>query len=139
MSKSDCETTPDVVQQAPVIRKPWERSRVTLDLEGQVNKTDTSFGNDTDVNKIVERFKRTGVFPVPPPDQPEAQYADVSGLQTDLTEALEKGRQAREELARVNKQMADLQEAEKQNAADKAAQDAQRLAEYDRQAAQKTD
>lgn len=132
-------STTKTTQAAPQIRKPWERVRVPLDLEGQVNKTDTSFGNDTDVNKIVERFKRTGVFPTPPPDQPDPQYADVTGLQTDLTEALEKGREAQEELARANKQTAEKQEAEKQKAAEKAALDAQRLAEYDRKAAIKTD
>lgn len=138
MSKSHCEPTPEPINQ-PVIRKPWERTRVPLNLEGQVNKTDTSFGNDTDVNKIVERFKRTGVFPTPPPEQPDPEFVDVSGLQVDLTEALEKGREAREELAAVQRKMADLEEAEKQKAAERAAQDAQRLAEYDRLAAQNTE
>lgn len=133
MSKTDCNKNPGTNAQ-PAIRKPWERYRVPLDLEGQVNKTDTSFGNDTDVNKIVERFKRTGTFPPIPPGQPEGQFADVSGLQQDLTEVLEKGRLAREELAKAQQKMADLEAEEKALAAEKAANDARRLAEYDRAA-----
>ncbi|AXH73079.1 MAG: internal scaffolding protein [Microviridae sp.] len=47
--------------------------------------TDTSHGNDTDVNKIVARFERTGVLPQP---TEEPQYGDCTPFARDLTELL---------------------------------------------------
>ena len=78
------------------IRTPYARSRVVTPVPGE-SQTDSSFGNDTDVNNIVERFARTGQFPgaVNPL---EPQYGDVTGLQQPLTELIERGRQAAEEL-----------------------------------------
>lgn len=77
------------------LRKPFHRTRSQLSFEGRESKTDTSFGNDTDVNNIVARFARTGQLP-PPQGQP--QYADVTGLQQDLTTIIQKGKDAQKEL-----------------------------------------
>lgn len=116
---------------APKCRRPWERVRVTVDLTGQVSKTDTSLGNDTNVNNIVARFARTGVLPT---TNAVPQYADVTGLQVDLTEALERGKKARSELERLHGERIARDQEEATQAAIKAARDAERLAEYDRAA-----
>lgn len=47
--------------------------------------TDTSHGNDTDVNKIIARFERTGILPQPT-QQPA--YADCTPFNRDLTELI---------------------------------------------------
>lgn len=79
-----------------LIRKPYERTRSTMEfLYGNEKQTDDSFGNDTDVNHIVARFKRTGIMPPPSID---AQYADVTALQADLTEIIARGESAKQEL-----------------------------------------
>lgn len=73
----------------PRIRPPWCRVRhqfVTTD----VSRTVESPGNDTDVNNIVERFKRTGSLPIA---DTQPQYADVTGLQGDFTELINKSRE----------------------------------------------
>jgi len=112
----------------PYIRKPYERTRVPVDLEGQQSKTDRSHGNDTDINNIVARFARTGELP---PGNGEGDYADVTGLQNDLTEIIEKGRQAQNELHDLQikqdaEQAAKIKENEKTAAANAA-----RLAELE--------
>lgn len=76
---------------APYIKKPYERVRQTLETFGET-RVDTSFGNDTDVNRIVAKFHRTGVWPGPPESQGE--YCDVTGLQKDLTELVNESREA---------------------------------------------
>lgn len=77
----------------PLIRAPYMRERVTYDLTGQEDRTDRSFGNDTDINKIVARFTRH------PEEMPEAggQYADVTSLQDDLSTLINKSREAMQE------------------------------------------
>lgn len=89
----------------PTIRKPWERQRVITPV-GETSCTDTSFGNDTDINNIVARFARTGQMP---PPQKEPKYADVTGLQGDLTEMLQKGKEATEAYKKL------MREAEENN------------------------
>lgn len=74
----------------PRIRKPWERERTYTKTYGE-SRTQTVFGNETDVNAIMARFTRTGIMP---PARGEPQYADVTELQQDMTEALEAGKQA---------------------------------------------
>lgn len=107
--------------QKPAIKKPWERERKITDLEGQQSKVDRSHGNDTDVNKIVARFSRTGVLP----GNPEAaQYADVTNLQEDLTDLMERVKTATAELNAAKAEQA-AREAEQK------AQDAARLKAYD--------
>lgn len=84
----------------PDIRKPYDRVRVIKDLSGQVKKTDASQGNDTNINNIVARFKRTGELPEGAP----GEYCDVSALQGDLTELIQKGEDAKKELKRLQEQ-----------------------------------
>jgi len=81
----------------PNIRKPWQRDRVVNDMNYGESVTDTSLGNDTDVNKIVARFARTGTLPETP-HTGQGQYADVCGLQGDLTDMINKKTEALAEL-----------------------------------------
>ena len=96
----------------------FERNRVQLDLEGQQKRVDDSHGNDTDVNKIVARFQRTGIMP-PPSIQPI--YDDVTALQGDLTEIIQKGREAAEELQTLQKAARDAQDQVNKSNAEKVA------------------
>lgn len=69
------------------IRKPYERERSCLDpvAEGW-EPSKTVQCDTTDINTIVERFKRTGIMPG---QREGGQYGDVSGLQgKDLNELL---------------------------------------------------
>lgn len=72
----------------PTLRMRGQSTRYITIIPGE-SKVDASQGNDTDINKVVERFTRTGVLPEPtrPP-----QYIDCTDLQGDLTEMLEKAR-----------------------------------------------
>lgn len=110
------------------IRKPLQRERTPTDLTGQESKTDRSAGNDTDVNHIVARFQRTGIMPEP---KGEAQYADVSALQGELTEILARGEAARKELQELELQK-EKEQAEliRENSV-KAEANAKRLAELE--------
>lgn len=94
----------------------YKRTRLQVDLSGQTKRVDTSHGNDTDVNKIVARFARTGQLPTNPI---EPQYADVTGLQGDLTEMIEKGKDAQKELTELeNANQAKIKEQAEKNAKD---------------------
>ena len=105
------------------------RKRVQLDLEGQKSRTDTSFGNDTDVNNIVARFARTGEMTHVNQQQPH--YADVTAMQGDLTEIIEKGKNARKALTDIeNANQAKLKAAAEENAK-QAEADKKRLAELE--------
>jgi len=98
----------------PLIRKPLSRVRQVTDIPGE-SKTDTQFGNETDVNKIVARFKRDGEFFNTNPDAGE--YCDVSNLQGDLTAIIERGREALEEINTLRANQAKLsKEQEAENA-----------------------
>jgi len=110
-------------KQRPTIKKPWQRSRLIVDLEGQEFKVDTSFGNDTDVNNIVQRFQRTGVMPNEE-QKARGQYADVTNLQEDLTGLLDRVETAKAEMTAAENAL-------QQKQAEQAANDAQRLKEYD--------
>lgn len=116
-------------QQKPTIRRPWTRTRQYVDLTGQESKVDTSHGNDTNINNIVARFARTGQLPK---CDETPQYADVTGLQQDLTEIIQRGREAQKELLEHQSKQAALH-------AQRLEDDARRLAEYDaRMASEKT-
>ena len=82
----------------PYIRRYWERCRTITKIEGE-SRTQATDGNETDVNKIMARFTRTGHMPLA---TKEAQYADVTELQSDMTEILERGRQAFKEWENLN-------------------------------------
>lgn len=79
----------------------FERQRVAAPNFGE-SMTDDSFGNDTDINKIVERFARTGYLPEAPSVKPI--YDDVTNVQEDLTALLAKTSDARKELENIQKQ-----------------------------------
>lgn len=80
--------TPTITTHTPGPRSINDRTRVVTTIYGD-SKVDASQGNDTDINKVVERFTRTGELPPPRP----GQYLDCTELQGDLTEMLEKARQ----------------------------------------------
>jgi len=86
----------------PYVRRPWERHRTITVVEGE-SKTDTSFGNETNINKIIARFSRTGILPADQGGQP--QYADVTHLQKDLTEIIEDGRAAEQRVLNANREL----------------------------------
>lgn len=85
----------------PVIRKPWERTRVIADITSE-SKTIQDVGNDTNINNIVARFARTGIMP--PGNTAEPNYGDFTKLQGDLTEIIEKGRKAEKEYQKLQLQ-----------------------------------
>jgi len=122
-------------QPQPIIRKPWERQRVVVDLADQQKQTDDSQGNDTDINNIVARFARTGVMPEP---QTPGEYADVTALQGDLTEIIEKGKQAQAELAEAKRKHEADQAAKIKENEETAEANAKRLAQLEAQLAKTT-
>lgn len=52
-------------------------------INDEPSNTQNAFGNDTDINTIMARFDRTGIFPQP---HQQPQYADVTGYAGDITE-----------------------------------------------------
>lgn len=68
----------------PFIRKPWCRQRFVT-VNDEPSMTQGVHAELHDVDSIVARFRRTGQLPV---NQRQPQYGDVTGLQVDLTEAL---------------------------------------------------
>lgn len=83
-----------------VVRKPYERVRLRSEGGGELI-TDQNPAQDTDVNKIVAKFMRTGTLP---PSQKKGVYADVSGLQGDLTEQIIKTQETLKILEEKQKQ-----------------------------------
>jgi len=75
--------------------------RKYVDLSRQEKKVDDSSGNDTDVNRIVERFARTGEMP--PMNQSNASYMDASQF-GDLAEVITKGQEAQATLDKLQAQ-----------------------------------
>lgn len=67
----------------PYIRKPYERHRVQTPIVGE-SMTHQAHAVTCDINNIIRKFDNTGVLP---PAQHQGQYADVTGLQGDLTQA----------------------------------------------------
>jgi len=99
----------------PYIRMPFERHRTITVTEGD-SQTDTSFGNETNINNIIARFSRTGILPGSGDKQP--QYEDVTHLQVGLTQLINDGNaaQARTSAARqaLQKAKEELEKSEKQ-------------------------
>lgn len=93
------------------IRSPYQRVRTPLDFSGEPSVTDTSFGNDTDVNNIVAKFHRTGVMPTPPGSD-NCEYADVTGLQKDLTTLIAESNAAIDKLKQEQKKNNEAQQRE---------------------------
>lgn len=85
----------------PYIRRQWERVRTVTPTSSE-SRTSKSLGDDTNVNKIVARFSRTGIMPQP--TRP-AVYADVTHLQQlDLTQLIENAREAKTNLEQLNEE-----------------------------------
>jgi len=84
------ETTAMSCGPAPRVRPPYCRTRF-LTINDEPSMTQQSDLDQTDVNAIVDRFKRTGQLPNI--NEPRAQYADVSDLQIDLTTAINRLRE----------------------------------------------
>lgn len=83
------ESTENYYQGEPKIRPPYSRKRSPTIVIG-ISTTDTSLGNDTDVNRIVARFERTGYIPtvtIPP------TYMDCTEFQGDITDLLNQAAQ----------------------------------------------
>lgn len=76
----------------PRIRRPWERCRLQVDVAGK-SVTQQAHKDQTDINAIVERFHRTGIMPQ---SARQPIFADVTGLQVDLTEAINRSRETLE-------------------------------------------
>ena len=110
-----------------IVRKYYEPYRVITDCSGE-SMTDTSFGNDTNINRIIARFKRDPDA-IPPQDPTNLHYEDVTGLQGDLTETIQRAKDAQKEINRLQ------QEAVKK-AADEAQADRILLAELKAERAQ---
>lgn len=97
------------------VRKYYEPYRVVTKTGGE-SATDTSFGNDTNINRIIARFKRDGES-IKPPEPGTLNYEDVTGLQGDLTETIQRAKDAQIELEKL--QAKANQEAAAEAAADK--------------------
>lgn len=110
------------------VRHPLSRERLITQTSGD-SLVQAGFGNDTDVNRIIERFTRTGVLPTA---NSEPQYADVTGLQEDLTDLIQKQRDTHREIMEVQKSI----EEQKQQKRD---QDAIELENLKKQTAAPTD
>lgn len=74
-------------QASPQTRNRGTTRYITV-IEGE-SATDTSMGNDTDINNIVARFDRTGILPSA---TTQPIYADVTALQGELTELINEAR-----------------------------------------------
>lgn len=79
------------------IRRPGSRERVTINLGGK-SRTKQSFKDEADVNAIVRKFQRTGVFTHTSGAVP--RYADVSNA-TDLLGSFEAVQRARDEFGEL--------------------------------------
>lgn len=80
-----------------IIRNAYQTVRSVTEILGE-SKVQATVGNDTDVNRIMERFTRTGIMPQP---TETPQYADVTALQGDPQEILQRGKEAEIQLAEL--------------------------------------
>lgn len=109
------------------VRHPAERQRIQTVIIGE-SMTHQSHAESCDINSIIRRFDNTGTFP---PGRENGQYADVVGLQGDLTERINMSRQTLDEAGRA------LEQHNEKLAADKAAQDKALAEELEQLRAQK--
>lgn len=71
------------------VRSPYDRHRHITHIYGE-SLTHQSHAESCDINNIIRRFDNTGILP---PSTREPQYADVTGLQGDLTERINESRE----------------------------------------------
>lgn len=93
------------------VRHPLSRERLVTQTYGD-SKVQDGFGNDTDVNRIVERFTRTGFMPKA---QREPQYADVTDLQEDLTDLIAKQRETQNQIREVQQSIEDKKQKQRES------------------------
>lgn len=74
----------------PEIRNAYQRVRHISEFIGE-SRVQAGNGNDTDINRIMERFTRTGILPG---ETRQGQYADVTALQGDPQDILNAGKLA---------------------------------------------
>lgn len=72
----------------PVFRHAQSRMRIQTFIVGE-SMTHQSHADSCDINSILSRYEATGVLP---PARHAPQYADVTGLQVDLTDAINRSR-----------------------------------------------
>lgn len=70
-------------------RDPLSRDRVTAENKGE-SKTRQADADSVNINAIIDRYSRTGMMP---PARYDPAYADVTGLQGDLTERYNESRE----------------------------------------------
>lgn len=111
------------VVDARVVREAHVRLRVPFVVTG-VSMTTQSHADSCDINKVMARFDRTGALP---PGREGAQFADVTHLQADFTELVNKSRAVS---AEVRDKIRAKNEAAAEAARKKAAADAAELAAF---------
>lgn len=100
---------------SPCVRHPFERVRTPTIIHGE-SMTHQSHADSCDINNIIRKFDRTGVLP--PSTRPE-QYADVTGLQGDLTERINSSREILDKAGRaVDQKQREVKEKEKSRVAE---------------------
>lgn len=72
----------------PTFRHPNSRIRIQTFVVGE-SMTHQSHAESCDINNIISRYENTGYLPEA---TTSAQFADVTGLQVDLTEAINNSR-----------------------------------------------
>lgn len=105
------------------IRHPFSRYRFVSECVGE-SMTHQSHADACDINNILKRYESSGVMPT---GRSDGQFADVTGLQGDLTEQINKSREVQ---AAVAKAESDAIAKQQKEAADKAAADAADLARF---------
>lgn len=105
------------------VRPSYFRESLKTVIEGE-SKTQQSHKNSVDVNTIVKKFDRTGVMP---PALREPQYGDVSDLNADYGELIERSREALDTVGRYIEEKAAL---DSKALADQAAKDKADLDEF---------
>lgn len=80
------------------VRKYYEPYRLVTTVEGD-SMVDRQFGNDTNINKIIARFKRGNYEDMP--EQGQQCFQDVSGMQKDLADIMTDGKKALNEFERL--------------------------------------
>lgn len=106
-----------------VVREAHIRMRVPFVVTGE-SLTTQSHADSCDINKVMARFDRTGALPE---GRQGGQYADVTHLQSDFTELVNKSRAVS---AEVRDKIRAKQEAAADAARKKAAADAAELAAF---------
>lgn len=78
------------------VRRPNCRVRYAMDFTGQESLVQQAHYDQTDINQVVERYRRTGVMPS---GKSNGRFADVTGLQGDPTELIERSREVIQQTA----------------------------------------